>query len=297
MKVVRGCAFARCAYTAPMHNVGKYRLPYAIAGVLVVILIALISVWLLGAKTSNTPIAALPGEQASSTPAVLPIEGLAYMEVKEGCNHAYEGTCVNMRSAPSKEAPVVERLRTGVVLRVAGTVTVDGEDWYKILVDKHIQYPERVTSDWYVYADAVELLYDEGDINLDKGSPPTQKQIYVSLTEEMLYAYDNDTVFMSEPISTGLELTPTPPGTFEVFRKTPSRYMQGPLPGVSSQVYDLPGVPWNLYFTKEGAVIHGAYWHNSFGRPWSHGCVNVSPQAARKLYEWADIGTVVIVQE
>lgn len=280
-----------------MHNVGKYRLPYAIAGVLVVVLIALISVWLFGPKTNNEPIAALPGEQASSTPAVLPIDGVAYMEVKEGCNYAYEGTCVNMRSAPSTEARVVERLRTGVVLRVAGTVTVDGKDWYKILVDEHIRFPERVTSDWYVYADAVELLYDEGDIDLDKGSPPTQKQIYISLTEEMLYAYDNDTVFMSEPISTGLELTPTPPGTFEVFRKTPSRYMQGPLPGVSSQVYDLPGVPWNLYFTKEGAVIHGAYWHNSFGQPWSHGCVNVSPQAARKLYEWADIGTVVIVQE
>lgn len=281
-----------------MHNVGKYRLPYAIAGVLVVVLIALISVWLLGPKTNNEPIAALPGEQASSTAvALVPVSGVAYMEVKEGCNHAYEGTCVNMRSAPSKEASVVERLRTGVVLRVAGTVTVDGQDWYKILMDEHVRFPERVTSDWYVYADAVELLYDEGDIDLDKGSPPTQKQIYISLTEEMLYAYDNDTVFMSEPISTGLELTPTPPGTFEVFRKTPSRYMQGPLPGVSSQVYDLPGVPWNLYFTYDGAVIHGAYWHNSFGQPWSHGCVNVPPQAARKLYEWADIGTVVIVQE
>jgi hypothetical protein len=280
-----------------MHNVGTYRLPYAIAGVLAVVLIALISVWILGARTNNEPIAALPDTQATSTPvALVPVSGVAYMEVVDGCNHAYEGTCVNMRSAPSKEASVVERLRTGVVLRVAGTVTVEGKDWYKIKMDEYIQYPERVTSDWYVFADAVELLYDDGDENLTKATATTTKNIYVNLTEEMLYAYDNDVLFMKEPISTGLELTPTPAGTFRVFRKTPSRYMQGPLPGVSSQRYDLPGVPWNMYFTDEGAVIHGAYWHDSFGQPWSHGCVNLAPQSAKKLYEWADTGTLVVVQ-
>ncbi len=297
VNVLHGCVFARCAYTAPMHNVGKYRLPYAIAGVLAVILVALISVWLLGAKTSNGPIGTLPDTQASSTlPVVVPVQGVAYLEVVDGCNHAYEGTCVNMRSAPNKEASVVERLRTGVVLRVAGTVKVDGKDWYKVLVDEHIQYPERVKGDWYVYADAVELFYDEGDKNLTSNTATTTKNIYVNLTEEMLYAYDGDVLFMQEPISTGLELTPTPAGTFRVFRKTPSRYMQGPLPGVSSQVYDLPGVPWNLYFTNEGAVIHGAYWHDSFGKPWSHGCVNLAPQSAKKLYDWADTGTLVVVQ-
>jgi lipoprotein-anchoring transpeptidase ErfK/SrfK len=73
--------------------------------------------------------------------------------------------------------------------------------------------------------------------------------------------------------------------------------MQGPLKGVSGQVYDLPGVPWDLYFTAEGAVIHGAYWHDKFGQPWSHGCVNLSPQNAKKLYLWADIGTTVIVRK
>lgn len=74
--------------------------------------------------------------------------------------------------------------------------------------------------------------------------------------------------------------------------------MQGPLPWLlDQQYYDLPGVPWNLYFTEQGAVIHGAYWHDSFGKPYSHGCVNVAPDEARELYEWTPLGTPVIVQD
>jgi lipoprotein-anchoring transpeptidase ErfK/SrfK len=124
---------------------------------------------------------------------------------------------------------------------------------------------------------------------------PTKKRIVVDVSKETLSAYDGDTLFMQESISTGLDDTPTPFGTFSIYKKTPSRYMQGPIPGVSDQVYDLPGVPWNLYFTVDGAVIHGAYWHNHFGEPWSHGCVNLSPQNAKKLYDWADVGIPVVV--
>ena len=82
-----------------------------------------------------------------------------------------------------------------------------------------------------------------------------------------------------------------------VYRKTPSRYMQGPLPNISSKYYDLPGVPWNLYFTREGAVIHGTYWHEKFGQPWSNGCVNVPYREAEALYHWAPLGTTVTVVE
>ncbi|MFA5877656.1 MAG: L,D-transpeptidase, partial [Candidatus Paceibacterota bacterium] len=60
---------------------------------------------------------------------------------------------------------------------------------------------------------------------------------------------------------------------------------------------DLPGVPWNLYFTLQGGAIHGTYWHTKFGEPWSHGCVNLPPAHAKKLYQWADVGTIVIVQD
>ena len=59
--------------------------------------------------------------------------------------------------------------------------------------------------------------------------------------------------------------------------------------------YDLPNVPFVQYFTGSYA-IHGAYWHQSFGVPVSHGCVNLQPGDAAWLYDWADYGTPVIVQ-
>jgi lipoprotein-anchoring transpeptidase ErfK/SrfK len=102
---------------------------------------------------------------------------------------------------------------------------------------------------------------------------------------------------MVADVSTGLDGIPTPVGAYEIFRKTPSRYMQGPIPGQTSDEYDLPGVPWTMYFTDDGAAIHGAYWHDEFGFQHSHGCVNLPLNLARKLYEWTPLGTLVIVQQ
>lgn len=220
-----------------------------------------------------------------------------YIEVLDSCNHAYVGDCVNVRSGPGVEFPTVSKLRTGVVLYVANTITKDDGVWYKIGFVHGLLYPERVTGDWYVSGQFVHAFTDDGDHVLAKGeTASTTKRILVDVSEQMLYAYDGDILFMKESISTGLEFTPTPRGTFTVFKMTPSRFMQGPIPGVSEQKYDLPGVPWDLYFTKEGAVIHGAYWHNHFGQPWSHGCVNLPVEQAKKLYLWADIGMKVTVQ-
>lgn len=224
-----------------------------------------------------------------------------YIEITNGCGPYYDKTeCVNMRSGPGIKYPVVGRLRTGVVLKVENKlVQEDGKDWYKIIFDKDIPYPERVSDDWYVIVDSNSItpFTDIGDEELTKNSATTSKYIVIDLSQEMLYAYGGNELFTQESISTGLDFTPTPIGTFEVFKKTPSRYMQGPIPNVSTQVYDLPGVPWNLYFTSGGSVIHGAYWHDHFGKPWSHGCVNLEPQKAKKLYLWADIGIKVIVKK
>ncbi len=225
-------------------------------------------------------------------------EGMVpYIEVVESCDYAYQGKCVHMRSAPSLGAPIVANLRTGIVLKVAQEVVVDGQGWYRIAVDNTLFHPERVTTDWYVATSTVQLFYDPGDNFTPPEVATTTKLIIVNRAEEMLYAYEGSTLFMSEHISTGRELTPTPAGTFEIYKKTPSRYMQGPIPGQTDQEYDLPGVPWNMYFTHDGAVIHGAYWHDNFGRPWSHGCVNLPLESAKKLYEWAPVGTIVIVQD
>lgn len=236
-------------------------------------------------------------EQTSTTtpPETEPL--FRYIEVVDSCGPYYEGTCVNLRSGPGERHSVFAKLRTGVVLKVAAVVTGDdGREWYKIAFDGEIRYPERVSGNWYVAADVVRVLEDDGDHVLVKGDATTSKRIVVDISQQMLYVYDGDVLFMQEPISTGLEFTPTPRGTFTIYKMTPSRYMQGPIPGVSDQYYDLPGVPWNLYFTVDGAVIHGAYWHDHFGQPWSHGCVNLPPQKAKVLYLWAVVGTKVVVQ-
>ena len=205
-----------------------------------------------------------------------------------------------MRSGPGTSFPVVEQLRNGMVLKIAdSTTTPSGQTWYQIGFDGDIHYPERVTSGWYVAAQYVHPFLDPGPIQelpSIAAEATTTKSIVIKRGAQMLYAYDGNTLFMQTAISTGLDSTPTPLGQFHVFRKLPDSYMQGPVPGVSSQYYDLPGVPWDLYFTNEGAAIHGAYWHNHFGEPWSHGCVNLPVDKAKILYEWAPLGTLVTVE-
>ncbi|HEY0964764.1 MAG TPA: L,D-transpeptidase family protein [Candidatus Paceibacterota bacterium] len=230
---------------------------------------------------------------------VVPIEEVLfeYVEVIDSCGPHFEGECVVVRSGPGTDYPVLSHLRNHVVLKVDGKVEREGRTWYKIVFDEWLRYPERVEGEWYVAADFVSVLKDEGVKTVwEDGKASTTKRIVVDRSEQKLYAYDGETLFKEISISTGLELSPTPRGMFTVFKKTPSRYMQGPLPGFSD-VYDLPGVPWNLYFTEGGAVIHGAYWHDSFGSPYSHGCVNVPPLEARELYEWAELGMSVQVKD
>jgi hypothetical protein len=221
-----------------------------------------------------------------------------YITVSDSCGPYFEGECLRVRSGPGTEYPTIASLRSGMVLKVGEVVETDDRVWYKIVFDEWLRYPERVSSSWYVAGEYVELVYDVGPLELTASSTPTDRVITIDRSDQMMYAYEGDTLFMQQSISTGIALTPTPLGTFTIFRKTPSRYMQGPLPYLAvSKYFDLPGVPWNLYFTEQGAVVHGAYWHDSFGKQYSSGCVNVDPAFAKKLYDWAVVGTQVVVRD
>lgn len=239
----------------------------------------------------------LVADTASSTQS-LPPPPSTFIEIINSCDAYYEGTCAHAYVSPSASSSVTATLRSGMVLKVATTSEEGGEVWYSVAFDDWIRYPSRIRDAWYIRSDSARVFESIASEELPETGPAsTTKHIIVDRSEQTLYAYDGDTLAMTLKISTGLALTPTPRGTFTIYRKTPSRYMQGPLPGISDQYYDLPGVPWNLYFTHEGAVIHGAHWHDHFGTPWSHGCVNVSLSDARTLYEWADVGTEVTVQD
>jgi lipoprotein-anchoring transpeptidase ErfK/SrfK len=109
--------------------------------------------------------------------------------------------------------------------------------------------------------------------------------IDVDLTNQMLYAYEGNTVVSSFPVSTGVASHPTVTGQYYIYVKYTSTLMTGP-------GYYLPDVPYTMYF-YQGYGIHGTYWHNNFGHPMSHGCVNMRTSDAEWMFNWASIGTLV----
>lgn len=88
-------------------------------------------------------------------------------------------------------------------------------------------------------------------------------------------------------VSTGLPYTPTVTGTYHIWTKLSSTTMSGP-------GYYLPGVLWTMYFYR-GYGIHGCYWHNNFGHPMSHGCVNMRNHEAQFVYDRVSVGTRVVI--
>lgn len=111
--------------------------------------------------------------------------------------------------------------------------------------------------------------------------------IDVDLTNQMVYAYEGDTIVNSFVVSTGTWMTPTVTGKYKIWIKLKKTNMSGP-------GYYLADVPYVMYFYK-GYGLHGTYWHNNFGTPMSHGCVNLRIPDAEWLYYWASEGTVVNV--
>jgi lipoprotein-anchoring transpeptidase ErfK/SrfK len=109
--------------------------------------------------------------------------------------------------------------------------------------------------------------------------------IDVNLSQQMLYAYEGDTIVASFLVSTGVPAFPTVTGQYHIYIKLLSTLMAG-------DGYYLPNVPYTMYFYKSYG-IHGTYWHNNFGHPMSHGCINMYTPDAEWLFYWASVGTLV----
>lgn len=114
------------------------------------------------------------------------------------------------------------------------------------------------------------------------------RQVVVDLSDQMTYAFEDGVLLRSSLVSTGLPATPTVVGDFQVWHRTPAQTMSGP-------GYNLPNVQWVQYFFQ-GYGLHGTYWHNNFGQPMSHGCVNMTNDDALWFYEFGYIGLPVHVQ-
>jgi lipoprotein-anchoring transpeptidase ErfK/SrfK len=107
-----------------------------------------------------------------------------------------------------------------------------------------------------------------------------EKWIDVDLTRQQLTAYEGSTPRLQVSVSTGLPRTPTVVGEFRIYWKLLASDMAGPN-------YYLPDVPYTMYFYRSYA-LHGTYWHDNFGHPMSHGCVNLRTEEAKWLFDWAD---------
>jgi lipoprotein-anchoring transpeptidase ErfK/SrfK len=111
--------------------------------------------------------------------------------------------------------------------------------------------------------------------------------IDINLSTQQLFAYEGDVIVRTFIVSTGVSSTPTVTGKYKIYARFLYADMHGP-------GYFLPDVPYTMYFYKSYG-IHGTYWHNNFGTPMSHGCVNMSIPDSGWLYNWSTFGTVVNV--
>ncbi len=143
-------------------------------------------------------------------------------------------------------------------------------------------------SDGDKYLDGTEVRAGHDPTNPDPAAK-LEKLISVNLKTQTLAYSLGGKVLEQFPISSGLPRTPTPAGDFEVLQKRPVVHYLGP-------DFDFPNTKWNLKFKNGSALsyyVHGAYWHSAFGKPRSHGCVNVSYENMERLYTWAQVGTKV----
>lgn len=205
---------------------------------------------------------------------VVPSEGF-YVEVSVPLTDA--------RAQPDHGAPVLYRLYCGTTYQaVARHTALDGSAWYQLNDENVVKM--------YAPAEHLRPVAPDEFAPLAPGVP--DKSIVVTLSEQMLTAYEGQRGVFRARISSGRNFfgpegttvgSLTPAGEHPLWQKRASRHMTG---GTPTEGYDLPGVPWVMYFSGNGAALHGTYWHNDYGTPRSAGCINLRPEDAKWLFRW-----------
>ena len=164
----------------------------------------------------------------------------------------------------------------------------DGTPWYKVF--------DELTGTYHVSGAHVRPIRHTDLEPISPDVPNEQKRIEVNLTTQVLTAYEYDQAVFQTKIAAGIpagrrnpkELsTKTPDGDFYIQEKMPSKHMGDGSLFAGTDDYELPGVPWTLFFTEVGHAFHGTYWHENYGTPMSRGCVNMRTAEARWLFRWA----------
>jgi len=161
-------------------------------------------------------------------------------------------------------------------------------------LDRHTAF--RIADDRLVHQDRVYVVSRNGVIvrepsvriirarELPPGVPDGAKWIHVDLSQQSLVAYEGEAPVFATLVSTGKEGFETPTGLFRIQSKHVSTTMDDDTNPEGA--YSIEDVPWTMYFHGNFA-IHGAFWHYTFGRVRSHGCVNLAPADARWVFSWS----------
>lgn len=140
--------------------------------------------------------------------------------------------------------------------------------------------------------DISDFLIAESEIRpVVLGETNEEKRIEIDLTNQKVYAYEGSRKVYEFLVSTG-KWGRTPTGTFKIANKFRYTKMSGGSVALHTYYY-LPNVPYVMFFgnsqipASKGFSLHGTYWHNNFGHPMSHGCVNMKTEEAGIIYYWA----------
>lgn len=177
--------------------------------------------------------------------------------------------------------PIYRLYYTSIQWVVGVDAGPDGRPWYIIQdeADKNLTY--------FVPAEQLQPISPAEIAPTSTGIPSGQKRVDVNLSTQTLTCLENGQPVYTTLISSGLPgLFDTPAGIFHIEDKLPSRNMST-TSRLADDVIPLVGVPWCSFFTQEGHAFHGTYWHENFGLPMSHGCVNMRNEDALWLFRWS----------
>jgi hypothetical protein len=188
---------------------------------------------------------------------------------------------VACHARPSLKSMSIYRMYYDTTYWIARKVKGDGGSaWYRIFDDLH-------KVEYFVPAEYLRIVPPEEFAPLSPNVDAERKRIEVHLDRQELLAYEDQALVRTARVSSGKKVYgkyTTPLGRFMTFHKRHTRHMAAG--NLAAGGYDLPGVPWVSYITRGGVSFHGTFWHNDFGTPHSHGCINLSVQDAKWLYRW-----------
>jgi lipoprotein-anchoring transpeptidase ErfK/SrfK len=207
------------------------------------------------------------------------------------------GQDVNRRIAPNRSQPPVGQLKAGTPVDVVSWVS--GEE-----VESHNDTWAELSDGTYVFSTSLRRnpIGDEPELPAD--APTEGRWIDVNLSQQIATAYEGRTAVRTALISSGRPGWETPTGTFPVLRRTEKDTMDGATlvgqgPNGAGASYKVENVRYVQYFTDDGAAIHENYWRRpaTFGMPGSHGCIGMAPADAAWFWEFATVGTPLVIHE